>query len=52
MMIPREELEAIIDALTEILAGTDDRDIPHEVYDRALDKVSAELAERRRAKQP
>lgn len=39
-----DELEAISDALGEILAGPDNRDIPHEVYDRALDKIADELA--------
>lgn len=50
MRLSKKELEAVVDALTEILAGPDNRDIPHEVYDRALDEVAAELVARKRGR--
>lgn len=42
-----DELEAVAEALARVLAGPDDDEIPHEVYDRALDVVSGELASRK-----
>lgn len=45
-----DELDAIAEALARVLAGPDDDEIPHEVYDRALDVVSSEIAARRRAR--
>lgn len=50
MKLSTKELEAVVDALTEIMAGPDNRDIAHEVYDRALDEVAAELVARRRGR--
>jgi hypothetical protein len=42
-----DELEATVEALTRVLAGPDDDEIPHEVYDRALDVLAGELASRK-----